>query len=82
MEYLTLHHVVQFMLAVLGIATAVLTARKHKWWIVTSLLSQPLWFYSAYTAEQWGMVILCLVYTSSTLYAINFWWGKKIHQNN
>jgi hypothetical protein len=77
MELVTVHNVVQFSLAILGIITAVLTARKNKYWVITSLLSQPLWFYSAYTAEQWGMVTLCAVYTSSTLYAIKFWWFTK-----
>lgn len=81
MELFTLHNVLQFLLAALGITTAFFTARKNKYWIVTSLCSQPLWFYSAYVAEQWGMLILCIVYTSSTLYAIKIWWGKKSSQN-
>lgn len=82
MEVITLHHTVQLILAILGIATAVLTASKNRWWIVTSLCSQPLWLYSAYIAKQWGMVILCLVYTTSTIYAIKFWWKEKNIQNS
>lgn len=72
-----IHDVIQLLLALLGVGSAVLIAVKNKYWIVASLLSQPLWFASAWRADQWGMLLLCLVYTSTTLYAIKPWWIDK-----
>ena len=45
--------------------------RKHA--CLFGLCGQPFWFYSAYTAEQWGIFILCVFYT----YA----WAKGFYNN-
>lgn len=82
MEPTTVHNVVQGIIAVLGVVAAILTARKNKWWIPVTLIAQPIWVYSAYRANQWGMMILAVVFMLTTSYAIKFWWVKKIHQNN
>jgi hypothetical protein len=37
------------------------------------MAGQPFWFYSAITAEQWGIVVLCCFYT----YA----WAKGVKNN-
>ena len=74
---MNVHDVAQAALVILGVLSAFLTARKNKYWIITSLCSQPFWFYSAYKADQWGMIALCVVYTATTIYAIPTWWLKK-----
>lgn len=39
-------------------------ARVKKWGPLFGLAAQPFWFYAAYVAGQWGMVLLSVVYTS------------------
>jgi len=43
------------------------------------LAGQPFWFYSAYTAEQWGIFILCFFYSFAWLKGLKIHWlsGKK-----
>lgn len=41
---------------------------RRKYAPILGLLSQPFWFYSAYTAEQWGIVVMCIFYSIS--------WGR------
>lgn len=38
------------------------------------LAGQPFWFYSAYTAEQWGILILTLFYTYAWFKGFRFYW--------
>lgn len=35
----------------------------RKWASIFGLIGQPFWFYSAYSAEQWGIFALCFFYT-------------------
>ena len=35
----------------------------RKWASIFGLIGQPFWFYSAYSAEQWGIFSLCFFYT-------------------
>ena len=37
----------------------------RKWASVFGLLGQPFWFYASFTTEQWGVLVLTLVYTVS-----------------
>lgn len=37
----------------------------RKWASVFGLAGQPFWFYSAFAAEQWGILALTFVYTAS-----------------
>ncbi len=41
------------------------------------LLTQPFWFYATISAEQWGMVFLCICYT--VVWGIGFYnhWIRK-----
>ena len=34
----------------------------RKWASIFGLIGQPFWFYSAYSAEQWGIFSLCFFY--------------------
>jgi hypothetical protein len=36
---------------------------RRKYACLFGLAGQPFWFYSAYTAEQWGIFGLCFLYT-------------------
>lgn len=35
----------------------------RKWACVFGLIGQPFWFYSSWTAGQWGIFALCFLYT-------------------
>ena len=54
--------------------------RKEKWnriGYILGLLSQPFWFYTAYTNEQYGILILSLWYTYSWIQGVYNYWIKK-----
>ena len=67
----------QIMLAVTGVTAIWLTQQGNesikKYACLFGMAGQPFWFYSAYTAEQWGIFVLCLFYTYS--------WGVGIKNN-
>lgn len=42
-----------------------------KWGYVIGFLGQPLWLYSSYTTNQWGIFVLSLFYM--------FTWGRGIY---
>ena len=37
----------------------------RRWACIFGLIGQPFWFYSAYSAQQWGIFALCFLYTFS-----------------
>lgn len=46
---------------------------RRKYACILGLIGQPFWFYSAYSAEQWGIFALCFLYTYS--------WAKGFKNN-
>lgn len=50
---------------------------RRKFSCVFGLIGQPFWFYSAYTAEQWGIFCMCFLYTYSWLKGFKNNWIKK-----
>lgn len=46
---------------------------RRKYASIFGLVGQPFWFYAAYIGEQWGVFILCLLYTWA--------WGKGFKAN-
>ena len=56
-------------------------SRKEKWmrWgYIIGLLVQPLWLYTSYVSEQWGIFSLCFFYIYSWSMGIyNYWVRKK-----
>jgi len=61
----------QFFIAVFGL-TAIFLTNDHreshkKYASVCGLLSQPFWFYTTFTHEQWGIFAMSFVYAY-------FWW--------
>lgn len=63
----------QISITVFGVFAIVLIAMKNKWGFVFGLASQPFWFYTSYTNEQWGIFLLSFVYLGSWIYGIYFW---------
>ena len=35
----------------------------QRWACIFGILGQPFWFYAAWSAEQWGIFALCVLYT-------------------
>lgn len=56
----------QIGLAICGVSSVWLSQdqreERRKWACIFGLIAQPFWFYSAYTAQQWGVLFLCFVY--------------------
>jgi len=70
----------QVLIALTGVVAIWLTQqgnhklKKHA--CLFGMAGQPFWFYSAFSAEQWGIFILCLFYTYSWGLGIrNHWFG-------
>ena len=41
------------------------------------LAGQPFWFWSAVSAEQWGIFVLCCLYTAAWIKGVKQHWFKK-----
>ncbi len=67
----------QIAIFMLGSTAIVLIARKNKWGFVAGLLSQPFWFFTAYTNEQLGILLVSVIYTITWIYGIYEWFFKK-----
>lgn len=65
----------QIGIALTGAVAVALTQSKHesrrRYACLFGLAGQPFWFYSAFTAEQWGIFALCLLYAGA--WAKGFW---------
>jgi len=72
--------IAQIGIALTGMLAIWLTQQPNKDWqryaCLFGMAAQPFWYYSAYTAEQWGILAMSVVYTYS-------WWiGIKTHWIN
>jgi len=67
----------QWLIAIFGATAIWVTQQKRadlkKWACVLGMITQPAWFYSAYTSEQWGIFFVSFLYTYS--------WGLGIFNN-
>jgi hypothetical protein len=68
----------QIFIVVFGVTAVVLSQSKQqerrKYACIFGLLGQPFWFYSAYTAEQWGIFFVCFLYLGAWLQGVwNNW---------
>lgn len=52
-------------------------AEQRKYACLFGMASQPFWFYSAYTAQQWGILALCFLYAASWLRGFHAHWVKQ-----
>lgn len=60
--------IAQIGIALFGVTAIYLVGLKgpiRKWGFVCGLCSQPFWFWTTYTHEQWGIFALSLFYTYS-----------------
>lgn len=60
--------ITQIFIMILGASAIYLTTLSNamrKYGYVLGLLSQPFWFYTTYSNEQWGIFIMCFFYTFS-----------------
>ena len=57
----------QIGIAISGVVAVWLTqdqrASWRRWACIFGMLGQPFWFYAAWKAEQWGIFLLCTLYT-------------------
>lgn len=59
--------IAQFAIALFGVTAIFLSqsadAQQRRYACMFGLAGQPFWFWSAISAEQWGIVLLCAFYT-------------------
>lgn len=67
----------QIGIAFTGVTAIWLSQDKRQNWrrfaCIFGLIGQPFWFWSAISAEQWGIVVLCCLYTYS--------WARGVWNN-
>lgn len=68
----------QVFIAVFGLLAIFLVARKNRWGFVVGLLQQPLWFFTTFVNEQWGIFLLSFAYTVTWSYGI--WENFRSHK--
>lgn len=52
--------------------------KKQKFASIFGLIGQPFWFISSYESQQWGIFILCFLYTFAWLKGFYRFWVKKL----
>jgi len=70
----------QIGILVMGALTIWMLAQKKSWmrWgYIIGALQEIFWFYSSYINKQWGIFILCFVYTYCYLLGVYNYWIKK-----
>ncbi len=70
----------QLMIVLLGCSAIWFVSRKEqwkKWGYILGLCSQPFWFYTSISNEQWGIVALSCFYSYSWMMGIYNYWVKK-----
>lgn len=76
--------IAQIGIAIFGVIAVWLSqaANEHqrRYACLFGLASQPFWFWSAYSAEQWGIFALCVLYAASWLRGFHHQWMKKGRQ--
>lgn len=59
----------QALIAVFGVTAVALSQSaietRRRWACIFGLLGQPSWFYMAWSTEQWGVFVLCILYSAS-----------------
>jgi len=68
----------QIFIAFFGVTAIFLSQSSNKKLVkyacLFGLASQPFWFYSAYQAEQWGILTLCCFYTLAWFKGVKTHW--------
>lgn len=72
----------QFYIAIFGVTAVALSQSEHqarrKWAGIFGLVGQLFWFHAAYTGEQWGIFILCFLYTIAWSKGVYTTWIKPV----
>lgn len=70
--------IAQIGIAVFGVAAIWLSqdvrVERRKWAPICGLVGQPFWLWSAFAAEQWGVLALCVLYTLAWLKGFRQHW--------
>jgi hypothetical protein len=73
----------QFMIGICGATACWLSQdiqrHRQRYACLFGLLAQPFWYYAAYTAQQWGIFLVCIPYTAAWLRGFyNHWIRESI----
>lgn len=75
----------QFMIAACGITAVYLSQdpRPHwaKWACIAGLAGEPFWFWAAWKADQWGIMVLVFVYAAGWSRGLWHHWLKKMNRD-
>lgn len=70
----------QIIIGITGVAAIWLSQDERwvarRWAPVVALFGQPFWFYEMYSAEKWGILVLCCLYTVSWIRGFHTYWIK------
>ena len=68
----------EIFIAVFGVTAIYFSQQRNmelrKYACIAGLIGQPFWFYTSYTAEVWGIFILCFAYTYAWLLGFKNYW--------
>lgn len=71
----------QIGIALFGVAAIWLSqassAEQRRYACLFGLAGQPFWFWSAYSAQQWGIFLLCILYTLSWIRGVRTHWLNR-----
>lgn len=69
--------IAQIGIAIFGVLAVFLSqdvrVERRKWAPVFGLIGQPFWFWAAWSAEQWGILALCVLYTLCWARGLRLW---------
>lgn len=71
-----LYLIAQIGIVVFGISSSFLIAQKNKWGFILAFLAQPFWVIIGVSDGAWGVLILSMVYTASSVYGMYVWFLK------
>lgn len=70
--------IVQVLIALLGITAVWLSQdarhERRRYACIFGLIGQPLWFYTTWQAEQWGIFVLSFAYTFAWIKGLRVYW--------
>ena len=70
--------IAQVIIAICGIASCYLTTTSRpNYACIWGILASPAWIYSSLANEQYGILILSIIYSLMWSYGIYNYWGKR-----
>jgi Nicotinamide mononucleotide transporter len=71
-----LYLISQIGIVVFGVSSSFLIAKKNKWGFALALMAQPFWVIIGVSDGAWGVLVLSMVYSASSLYGMYVWFLK------